>query len=452
MLDRDNRIMLLNGEQSRWKCEDHFTRGHLRYLRLVDCHPDIVEPMQRRVLGITLHCESNLQIFQIEALKKQFEAACKAMSASFSGLPEPLDFLFVNNGIDQLPDAVAGCWPIIILTVTPGKEPHSLMPGFVKHQCKGNLIGPLTKFYGSLVSTLRELSVQEKVLRQLPLSAICVTHPVQYVINDPFSICEQGGSGYSHDIPFLNLKKKYSAPECFQPDGELTPATDVYVLAKTLLAFLGIHWTDSDPFPTDITPLLATVEKRYGFSLPPHIITYFKLSLTTDPRLRFQNVGQAINALRNKAGKIIAARITGVVTYYNHQQKYGTISSGGKKHKFRRDSLVIGESSQLGDNAEVRFDIEENAADSKQFVKNIHIVQPSPEQRCTGEIYALPRGRPFGFIKSSVSGQENIFFHFDALPRGGQHRISKGTMLEFYTQNSRRGLQAKHITFLSRGR
>ncbi|MBF0502853.1 MAG: hypothetical protein HQM09_22150 [Candidatus Riflebacteria bacterium] len=279
----------------------------MQFFKLHDADASLKAPMIREVRGACLNFNgNNLDEFGIRSWKNQFESAIQCASRNFSFFPEPIDFFHVND--PDLPGAVRETPFIVYSYPTKYCEVEPIDPKEAARTFSiTSMVMKIGKELNNIVRSLHgdqhnQDNQARLVLRQCPLRDLRRLQTTNALfIGEFFSLASQGNSGFNPATPFFSLKREYSAPECFSISGELSEATDMYVIAKTILMNFGVTF-DVNPFPdpTVIDRILQAMQKRYKFKMPDHMIRYFKVSLNSSPANRFKNMGEAYGHLTNK--------------------------------------------------------------------------------------------------------------------------------------------------------
>ncbi len=282
------------GRKTRWQVADWRHDRTLSYLRLHDGHPGVKPPMIRESVGVCINYHGH-QVDQwlIEDWRKQFREACEAASGNFTGLPEPVDFFTIRNQDHEVPEHLKEGEPFFIYCYAKFFEVRSM--DWRRFKAQGQVAAYLKRFVYDLAYVLRSLHQAGLVLRQLPLTALrWLPTSRRYFIGEFLSLTRQGPSGFHPRIPFLNLDHRFSAPECFDERQTLTPATDVYCLAKSVLLFLGGRTPGNAPWPADPELALATVAPANRALIPEPILRFLRLALRLAPDQRPTSMGEVM--------------------------------------------------------------------------------------------------------------------------------------------------------------
>ena len=301
LFQTDQRLKESGGRATRWRVRDVRPDRNLIYLKLYDDHTDIQSPMVREAVGVCINYYKKKDVDQwlVQEWRSQFLEACESASASFAGLPEPVDLFYIRTTDDEVPDHLRGGEPLMVYCYAAFKEVYPLNPNRVRNQ---DHLGWLLKdFVYDLAYILRSLHGNGVVARQLPLTSLrWLPSSRRYFIGEFLSLSRQGPSKFHPRIPFLSLGPRFSAPECFRDNGQLTPATDVYALAKTLLLYLGGQIDANQPFLPTADQFLARIHPAFRPMLPEPARRFLSLALRENPRERPQNMGEVMGLISGK--------------------------------------------------------------------------------------------------------------------------------------------------------
>jgi hypothetical protein len=291
---KDQRIREAGGPVTRWRVEDCRHDPTVTFVKLRDDHHDIKVPMVRTAVGVCINYhDKRVDDWMIQDWRRQFVEACEAASGNFAGLPEPLDFYHIRTTDREVPDHLRDLEPFFVYTYGQAREVFRLHPDRVSDS--EDLARQVKNFVYDLAYILRALHQNGLVLRQLPLTSLRWL-PVmrKYFLGEFLSLSRQGPSEYHPNIPFLVLQPCFSAPECFDSAGRLTPATDVFALGKTLLMWLGRRFQYNEPVLSDVAAALAEIDIKFRPMLPEPVVRFLKLALQRDPRQRPQHMGEVM--------------------------------------------------------------------------------------------------------------------------------------------------------------
>ena len=289
-----------SGAATRWCVQAYRHDRNLTYLKLCDNHPAIKAPMVREAVGVCInYYKKEVDQWLVEEWRSQFLEACESASGSFAGLPEPVDFFHIRSTDHEVPDHLRDGEPLMVYCYAQFKEVFPLPAGGIRD--RDHLGWRLKDFVYDLAYILRSLHSHGVIARQLPLTSLrWLPSSRRYFIGEFLSFARQGPSKFHPRIPFLSLAPHFSAPECFRGDGQLTPAADVYVLAKTLLLYLRARIDPSQPFPASADQFLALINPRFRAILPDAAMRFLSLALQQNPRQRPQTMGEVMGLISGK--------------------------------------------------------------------------------------------------------------------------------------------------------
>ena len=227
-------------------------------------------------------------VWDIPLLRTAFSRLVRAMSPNLSFLPEPIDLIaFLHN---NLPAEIALGEPALILEAPKGSRIFPPRSKDLAYRIRW-----MRQLCLNLAHSLRELHHRGTLLRALPLAGIrrneanktFSTLSFQYLLSmDDFR-------GYHPHEAAIHPPAQYAAPECFAPNGHLTPAADVYALARLLLEALGEELQPAPLSPDEIDAVCARQ------SLPPTWTRFFKLALAIEPTLRFDGMREVLTYINS---------------------------------------------------------------------------------------------------------------------------------------------------------
>jgi hypothetical protein len=109
-----------------------------------------------------------------------------------------------------------------------------------------------------------------------------------------YSLCrQQDFTGYNQFESSLNPSHTYAAPECFAHKGSLSPAADVYALARMLIEFIG------EKLPSRIYEYDELKELCMRNGLNQVWMRFFNLSLHPNPESRFDGMNEVIRYINS---------------------------------------------------------------------------------------------------------------------------------------------------------
>ncbi|MGK5093683.1 hypothetical protein WDW89_16935 [Deltaproteobacteria bacterium TL4] len=274
------------GEQ-RWKILRHFfTHPQYQMWEVAD------QWLPRSLLLMTLNYQNLPEqntAFAIRELRASFDRMAEALCGNYTFLPEPVDLIEFTNTQDELAYDLRSQERGLILAQAEGRK---LYPLKKEDEYK---LSNLKKTVIACLKTFKGLHADKKILQELPLSKI-VLNPTTF---QPYFLGVHALTflaefiGYNPNKLCLRPNPMFSAPECFDPQGSLSPATDIYALGKLILQMLMTtqeyqQWIPgNDPFPLDLQ------NRVHALDLPEKWERFVVMCLQPDPSQRFQNATEA---------------------------------------------------------------------------------------------------------------------------------------------------------------
>jgi len=265
----------------------------MSYATVLDRHPDLSAAMARRATACCLNFGPDCRDeWLVREWRRQFEHAAQSLSTGFSGLPEPLDFFYTVNTAPQFPAGVIRDEPVIVFQFDTGLPAiaygDDVSPTFA-HELTTFILGAATIF--------KSLHDAGFVLRQLPLNSVVWNRAARrYSFREGLGIAPIGHSNFHPRIGFPMIMPQWSAPECFDAEAEITPASDVYALGKTVLALLGHNIPRTAVLP-NVHDAVEGLERRFGNHVPDRIRRLLLLALHPDPHQRTRDMDQVVGML-----------------------------------------------------------------------------------------------------------------------------------------------------------
>lgn len=277
--------------------------------------------LKRNLYLLTLnnkYWSKELDSMDREDLHHSFMGMVNILCANYTFLPEPLELLDIpeKNGQKQ---------PCLIVAQHPGLKFYDLTRQ--KHTKKLFL---LKQNAFACLNTLGSLHFQKAVIQALPMNSLALS-PVTfkpYFYGVETLIKMKDFKGYNQNKICLRPDPVFAAPECFNPQGNLTPATDIYALGKLLIRLLLTQKdfdkviNKKDPFPQDMQNLINNLgldqfwERFLAFCLQP------------EQKRRFQNVFEAKAYLSGGMAKYTEAK----ENQQNKNHKNRKYNHAGKLH------------------------------------------------------------------------------------------------------------------------
>lgn len=287
---------------TRWETEKTWTWARMSYATVCDRHPDLPPAMTRLATACCLHfgpeCRDE---WLVREWRRQFEHAVLALATGFSGLPEPVDLFYTLNRTTWFPASVSRDEPVVVY-----QRDHGSPAAPYGTSVSAYFARELTTFILGIAAILRSVHEAGFVMRQLPLSTVVWNHAARrYSLRDGLSIAPIGHSNFHPRIGFPMVVPQWSAPECFDADAEVTPASDVYALGKTVLALLG-HDIPKSPLMPTVHEAVEGVARRFADRVPERIRRLLLLSLHPHPRQRPRDMDQVVGMLLEGPDQAIA--------------------------------------------------------------------------------------------------------------------------------------------------
>lgn len=263
-------------------------------LRVRDRHPELDRELFLMILNYDNLPGRNLPM-EVADLRHGFEQMIRIVCTNYTFLPEPVDRVeFVRTGT-RLPQDLARTDPGLVFSL-PSGTPQSQVRGSTDEIWK---IIKMT--IGNVLTTLDLLHRNQVVIQALPRHAVIRSQTTYkpYFIGMDTLIRMANFRGYNPNTAGLRPDRRYCAPECYAPDGILTPATDMYAVGKLILQlFLNDRkyaeiFPPDNPFPDDIQNRINTL------NLPAPWPRLLSLCLQPRPRDRFQDGREMVEFLKN---------------------------------------------------------------------------------------------------------------------------------------------------------
>lgn len=276
--------------EARWKVIKPLEQlSHIQTWMVTDQFPN----MQRDLILMTLNyskLSAHDRDFSIQRLRDSFQRMVQLLGeGTYNFYPEPIDLLTFTNNQDAMDYSLRQEEIALVISITTGKV---LRPA-INPDATINTHW-LRTTVRSLLNILKTLHVRQVVLQELPayqLRSNSVT--VQLHLNNFHTICKMDDfQGYNPNRVALSPVPHFSAPEVLDPQGRLTPATDIYALGKLALqmtlgpAYLQ-YFTPDNPFPSNTQTIINAL------NLPEPWPRFLSMCLQLDPAQRFQNATEA---------------------------------------------------------------------------------------------------------------------------------------------------------------
>lgn len=302
----DTVIQDLKGEQ-RWQVIKPLERlPYLRRWQVKDRAPGMERDLDLLTLDYT-ELPVKDRDFAIQSLRDDFMRVARILGkGGYNFLPEPIDLITLNNHQDPM-DADLRTTEIGLL--------HAQMKGFnllpIGNDNNGQLnVHHLRNIVLSTLKTMRVLHENRVVMQAFARSRIVINRVTYkpYFKGIQTLMFMADFNGYNSNRTSLSPSKEFAAPECFDPDGRLTPATDIYALGKLAMQLLldqhyGKHFTPLNPFPADVQNVINAL------NLPAPWPRFLSICLQPDPTQRFQNTFEAEIFLLPNAKREVAEKV-----------------------------------------------------------------------------------------------------------------------------------------------
>lgn len=292
----DETIVSCDHGPTRWMVDRTWTWNSVEFATVRDLHPDVTPPMRRMASACCISFDrAGGDEWLVREWRRQFEQAVHNLAVGFAGLPEPVDFLYALNTTAPIPRGVPRDEPILVYQFDPGRPVKSL-------EGTGNAATfnrVLATFIRGLADVLRAVHDAGFVMRQVPLPSVAWNDAARrYGLREGLALMTIGQSNFHPRIRFPMVDPRWTAPECHEADAEVTPASDVYALGKTVLALLG-HDVPPRPLLPGVHDAVEAVNLRFPGRLPDRIRRLLLLALHPDPRQRLRDMDQVVGMLHD---------------------------------------------------------------------------------------------------------------------------------------------------------
>lgn len=274
-----------------------------RWVPLEPCNVTMVGPglaswtVQDQQLDRTLHMlfpdhrgtPGNKLHWDVSSRRRAFEGMAAALAQGPLAFPEPIDLIRFDSPF--LPQAVAQGEPGLIIA-RPRLDP--LRPFPTRRNMPDGLRrareGKLRALCMDLAYALRELHGARMVARAVPPASLGHTTTGALHLGWVRGLRSmEHFDGYNPHDPAFHPDPRGAAPECFQSGpGSFGPATDVYAIGATLVAFLGGQLPSRHLSHPEVQRLVASLEVSEPWAR--RLVT----CLHPDPAHRFTNCGELI--------------------------------------------------------------------------------------------------------------------------------------------------------------
>jgi hypothetical protein len=283
---------------TRWLVETTSTEGRMAFATIRDAHPDIPAAMTRRAHACWLfHGPDAGDNWLVHEARRQFEAAVQAFGTGFSGLPEPVDFFYFHNTVDRFRPGISRDEPLAVYLHDSGVVLGPFTQDAARDEAAFSR--QLSTLIRGLAEILKTVHDSGFVLRHLCPRAITWNAPARrYGIQDWLGITAIGESGFHPKIGIPTVIPGWSAPECYDGEGVLTPATDVYALGKAVLALLG-HRMPAEPLLANFTGAVEAAQARFQGRIPERIRRFLLLALNPRQKQRLRDMDEVVGMLHD---------------------------------------------------------------------------------------------------------------------------------------------------------
>ena len=274
--------------EKRWRVKKIFFQHSQYTLWSVE---DAAPTMGNRVLWmLTLNYQSlpdRDRTLAIGTLRESLYSVAKLLCANYTFLPEPVDIIQFVNNLDAMEPQQREHEVALVFAQSSGRSPTLISSD------EQQLMAMKNRLLIPIIKTLGQLHKQKTIIQSIPVVSVNMNQITQspYLMGFTSLIQLDNFVGYNANKSVLRPDPLYAAPECFDPDGRLSPATDVYALGKFILQLIlkdkySNYITRNNPFPKDLQNLVNSLR------LPDPWPRFLALCLQHDPKQRFQNVNE----------------------------------------------------------------------------------------------------------------------------------------------------------------
>ncbi|MGK0291467.1 MAG: serine/threonine protein kinase [bacterium] len=224
----------------------------------------------------------------VESLRESMKDTVKNLAKDYNFLPKIVEWLQVENTIDSMNFDLRNEEPILIY-----QKPKTYQLNALKIP---DDLGRLKKIVIQILYNLKELHQNKVVIRVLSKKNIQIDATTYKPFFSNFStlIHTKSFKGYNKNKITFKISRKYASPECFQANGKLTPATDIYALGKLILTLVK-----NQNIPID-QPEEKLQEYINASPFPRIWKRFLSICLKERPDLRFLSAENAIAFLQGK--------------------------------------------------------------------------------------------------------------------------------------------------------
>lgn len=263
--------------------------------RVKDRHPVLDRELYLMILNYD-HLPGKNLAMEVADLRHAFDSMIRILCGNFTFLPEPVDQIVFSRTETRLPKEFQDNDPGLIFSLPAGFQ-LSRQTDFKSNRTWRNI----NRMVKSALATLIVLHRCQIVMQALPLHTILMSHTTfqPYFIGMDSLVRMADFKGFNPNKAALRPDSQYCAPECYDANGYLSPATDIYALGKLVLQVILSEqryqklFPPTDPFPYDFQNRINTL------NLPPPWARLLCLCLHPSPKERFQDGWEVIQFLKN---------------------------------------------------------------------------------------------------------------------------------------------------------
>ncbi|MEI7589742.1 MAG: hypothetical protein WCJ49_00255 [Deltaproteobacteria bacterium] len=263
--------------------------------KVKDRHPLLDRELYLMILNYD-HLPGKNLAMEVADLRHAFDSMIQILCGNFTFLPEPVDRIVLSRTGTRLPKELQDNDPGLVFSLPAG------FPLFRQTNLKSAKTWfNIQRMVKNVLATLNVLHRCQVVMQALPLHTIVMSHTTfqPYFIGMDSLIRMADFKGFNPNMAALRPASQFCAPECYDANGYLSPATDIYALGKMVLQVILSEQQYQKVFPTD-DPFPFDIQNRINtLNLPPLWARMLCLCLHPLPKERFQDVLQVIQFFRN---------------------------------------------------------------------------------------------------------------------------------------------------------
>jgi serine/threonine protein kinase len=263
--------------------------------RVKDRHPLLDRELYLMTLNYD-HLPGKNLAMEVADLRHAFDSMIRILCGNFTFLPEPVDQIVFTRTESRLPDEFQDKDPGLIFSLPAGfqlSRHTALQSDRTWHN--------ISRMVKNVLATLNVLHRRQIVMQALPLHTIVMSHTTfqPYFIGMDSLILMTDFKGFNPNKAALRPDSQFCAPECYDANGYLSPATDIYALGKLVLQVILSEqryqklFPSTEPFPFDFQ------NRVNALNLPPSWARMLCLCLHPAPKERFQDGWEVIQYLKN---------------------------------------------------------------------------------------------------------------------------------------------------------